>query len=460
MAGNKAATSAAPHTADREIVLSRVFDAPRQLVWDAWTDPKQVVQWWGPRGFTTTIHEMDVRPGGVWRHTMHGPDGAKFPNKIVFVEVVKQERIVYVGSGGKEGDPGVHFQTTWTFEEEGGRTKLTICMVFDSIEERERVIKDFGAVEGGKQTLGRLAEQLAKTPIIIERVFDALAETVWQALTDLNQMKQWYFAPLNSFEPEVGFETQFTVRHNEKDYLHIWKVTQLVPGKKISYNWKYGGKPGESSVTFELFPEGNKIKLKLTHEGLETFLPEANPELARGNFVQGWTHFSSALKQFVEGAKELPARELVITRVFDAPRELVFRAWTDSKHMAQWWGPKGFTNPVCELDVQPGGSILIHMRGPDGVVYPMTGTYQEVVEPLKLVFTSAALDEKGNSMFEVLTTVIFAEQGGKTKQILRARVIKKTAQAAPYLAGMEAGWTQSLERLDAFVIKQAREQSA
>jgi uncharacterized protein YndB with AHSA1/START domain len=140
-------------------------------------------------------------------------------------------------------------------------------------------------------------------------------------------------------------------------------------------------------------------------------------------------------------------RELVLTRVFDAPRELVFKAWTDPKQVAQWWGPHGFTNPVCDLDVRPGGAIRIHMRGPDGTVYPMTGVYNEVVEPERLVFTSAALDADGNPMFEVLTTVTFAEQGGKTKQIMRARVIKSTAEAAPYIKGMEAGWTQSLERL-------------
>jgi uncharacterized protein YndB with AHSA1/START domain len=140
------------------------------------------------------------------------------------------------------------------------------------------------------------------------------------------------------------------------------------------------------------------------------------------------------------------AQELVLTRVFDAPRELVFKAWTDPQRVAQWWGPRCFTNPVCELDVRPAGAIRIHMRGPDGTVYPMTGVYQ-VVEPERIVFTSAALDAEGNPLFEVLTTVTFVEQDGKTKQTLHARVIKRTAEAAPYLKGMEAGWTQSLERL-------------
>jgi uncharacterized protein YndB with AHSA1/START domain len=147
-------------------------------------------------------------------------------------------------------------------------------------------------------------------------------------------------------------------------------------------------------------------------------------------------------------AQEKANPELTITRILDASRKLVFNAWIDPKHVAQWRGAHGFTNPVCELDLRP---------GPDGIVYPMTGAYQEVVEPERLVFTSAALDLDGNPMFEVLNTMTFAEEGGKTKQIVRARVIKKTAQAAPYLAGREAVWTQSLERLAACVATESKE---
>jgi len=139
--------------------------------------------------------------------------------------------------------------------------------------------------------------------------------------------------------------------------------------------------------------------------------------------------------------------DLEITRVFDAPRELVFKAWTETSHMAQWWGPKGFTNPVCELDVRVGGAIRIHMRAPDGVVYPMTGVFQEIVEPERLVFVSSALDADGKSMFDILNTVLFAEQRGKTTLTLQARVISATALAPQYLKGMEMGWTQSLDRL-------------
>lgn len=150
-------------TMDREIVISRVLDAPRELVWEVWTDPKHVVHWWGPNGFTTTIETMDVRPGGVWKHVMHGPDGTDYPNKSVFIEVVKPERIVYSHGGGREGGPGAHFEATWTFDAlKGNKTRATGRMVFASAADREHVVREFKAIEGGHQTLGRLAGYLAK----------------------------------------------------------------------------------------------------------------------------------------------------------------------------------------------------------------------------------------------------------------------------------------------------------
>jgi uncharacterized protein YndB with AHSA1/START domain len=139
--------------------------------------------------------------------------------------------------------------------------------------------------------------------------------------------------------------------------------------------------------------------------------------------------------------------DLVITRVFDAPRELVWKVWTDPTHLAQWWGPKGFTNPRCEWNAQPKGSIRIDMRGPDGVIYPMSGVFQELIEPERLVFLSSALDDKGNSMFDILNTVTLADHRGKTELTLQVRVIKATAHAPQYLKGMEIGWNQSLDRL-------------
>ncbi len=152
-------------------------------------------------------------------------------------------------------------------------------------------------------------------------------------------------------------------------------------------------------------------------------------------------------------ATTLAERGLVFTRVIDAPRELVWKAWTEPGHVAEWWGPQGFTNPVCELDVRPGGAIRIDMRGPDGTVYPMMGVFREIVAPERLVFTSVALDEKGKPLFEELNTVTFERHDGKTKLTIHASVSKATAEAEPYLAGMEQGWNQSLDRFAAYVVK-------
>ena len=156
MTGSQAAT-----VNDREIVISRVFDAPRDVVFSAWTDPEQVAQWWGPDGFSTTTHEMDVRPGGVWRFIMHGPDGVDYKNRIVFREVTPRERLVYVHDDDGEGASG-EFVATVTFVDVGGKTELTMRSQFASKAERDRVVEEFGAIEGGKQTLARLAEHLAK----------------------------------------------------------------------------------------------------------------------------------------------------------------------------------------------------------------------------------------------------------------------------------------------------------
>ena len=149
----------AASTVDREIVITRVLDAPRELVFRAWTEPDHVVKWWGPQGFTTTTKEMDVRPGGVWRFVMHGPDGRDYKNKIVFSEVTKPERLVYAHADDGETEP-VSFQVTVTMDDQGGKTKLTMRMVFPSVEERDRVVKEYGALEGAKQHVDRLAEHL------------------------------------------------------------------------------------------------------------------------------------------------------------------------------------------------------------------------------------------------------------------------------------------------------------
>jgi uncharacterized protein YndB with AHSA1/START domain len=134
--------------------------------------------------------------------------------------------------------------------------------------------------------------------VVIERTFNAPVERVWKSLTDVAQMRQWYF-DLKEFKPEVGFEFRFVVEQEGTTYDHRCKVTEVIPQKKLAYTWRYKGHEGDSLVTFELFADGNETRLKLTHEGLETF-PKI-PAYARENFEKGWTEIiESELKQFVE----------------------------------------------------------------------------------------------------------------------------------------------------------------
>ena len=143
-----------PVVKEREIIHTRLLSASPDLVFKVWTDPKHVAIWWGPNGFTNTIHEMDVKSGGIWRFMMHGPDGTNYPNKIVFKEVVKPSRLVYIHSSDKPNDP-IEFHVTVTVEARGDKTHLTMHAIFQTAAAFEEV-KKFGAIEGGTQHLNRL----------------------------------------------------------------------------------------------------------------------------------------------------------------------------------------------------------------------------------------------------------------------------------------------------------------
>ena len=142
---------------------------------------------------------------------------------------------------------------------------------------------------------------------------------------------------------------------------------------------------------------------------------------------------------------------VTLTRVFDAPRALVWRAWTDPKMLAQWFGPRGFTSSVPESDVRVGGGLRIVMHGPDGNDHPMKGVFREVRPPDQLVFTNVAVDKDGNHLLEGETTVTLTEKSGKTTLTLKTYAVGKVPIAPQMLAGMEAGWTQSIDKLEELV---------
>jgi uncharacterized protein YndB with AHSA1/START domain len=143
--------------------------------------------------------------------------------------------------------------------------------------------------------------------------------------------------------------------------------------------------------------------------------------------------------------------DLTFVRTYDAPRELVFDVWTNSKHVREWWGPKGFTNPVCIVEPHVGGKFHVHMQWPDGPVIPGGGEIREIVKPSRLVFSSTAEDDKGNRLLEALNTVTFVEKNGKTEVTLHAKMIFLAPGMEQAAEGMEEGWSQSLEKLAAYI---------
>jgi len=186
-----------------EIEIIRLYDAPVKAVWDAWTDPEQVAQWWGPRGFTLTTHSKDLRPGGNWNYTMHGPDGVDYPNKTHYFEVEPYARLVY--DHGASDDRPPLFRVTVVFAEIAGKTRMEMRMTLptpEAAEETKRFIKK----AGGNATWDRLAEFLAKQSsdqelFVINRTFAAPIETLFELWTNPDHFSKW-LAP-------TGFTMEF-----------------------------------------------------------------------------------------------------------------------------------------------------------------------------------------------------------------------------------------------------------
>jgi uncharacterized protein YndB with AHSA1/START domain len=146
-------------TKDREITISRTLNAPVELVWEVWTKPEHIANWWGPNGFTNTISKMDVNPGGEWSLTMHGPDGTDYKNESIFKEIIQHKKIVY------QHVSSPHFISTIEFEAQGEQTHLKWHMLFETTEEFIRVVKTFKADEGLKQNVEKLDVYLAKMSV-------------------------------------------------------------------------------------------------------------------------------------------------------------------------------------------------------------------------------------------------------------------------------------------------------
>lgn len=201
------------------ITLTRVYDAPLSAVWDAWTDPEQVAQWWGPRGFTLTTHSRDLRTGGHWHYTMHGPDGVDYENTAQYLEVLPQQRMVYDHGGHKDRPP--LFRVTALFTERDGRTQLDMSMTFATPEIAEET-RGFIKKAGGEATWDRLAEYLGKKltgaeRFFIVRTFDAPIDRLYEMWTDPDHLARWL--------PPTGATMEFLRKEPHVGGVSFYKMT-------------------------------------------------------------------------------------------------------------------------------------------------------------------------------------------------------------------------------------------
>lgn len=296
-----------------EIRITRVYDAPVQAVWDAWTDPEQVAQWWGPRGFTLTTHSKDLKPGGSWNYTMHGPDGVDYPNKTHYLEVEKHSKLVY--DHGANDDRPPLFRVTVLFSEIDGKTRMDMSMALPTPEAAAKTRK-FIKNASGDSTWDRLAEYLekessGKEKFVINRSFDAPIELMFEMWTNPEHFSQWL--------PPTGFEMQFIrsdikpggntfyVMTNNADvkmvgraeYLEIRKPDCIVytqqfcdENEKISRHPMAPVWPETMLTTVALAEEGpGRTRVTVTWEPYGPATPEEIDIFvkSKGSMTQGWT---------------------------------------------------------------------------------------------------------------------------------------------------------------------------
>lgn len=305
-----------------ELRLTRVYEAPVKAVWEAWTDPAQAAQWWGPRGFTITTHSKDLRPGGHWNYTMHGPDGVDYPNNTKYLEVEEYKKLVY-DHGGNEEQPPL-FRVTVLFSEKNGKTTMDMTMTMPSPEATE-TIKGIIKKASGNSTWDRLAEYLEKEAtgkerFVINRSFDAPLEKMFEMWSNPDHIAKWT-AP-------TGFEMEF-IRHDVRPgggnfycmsgngfkmygrthYLEIEKPNRIVYTQEFTDEKENLSRhpmaptwPATMLTRIDFTAEGdNQTRVTVTWEcygdttaeELATFVKE------RGGMTQGWTGSFDKLEEYL-----------------------------------------------------------------------------------------------------------------------------------------------------------------
>jgi uncharacterized protein YndB with AHSA1/START domain len=471
MPARTAVREAAPE-APEVVVISRLFDAPRALVWEAWSSHAQLARWWGPMGFTTPRGSVELRRGGPFSLVMRGPNGTEYPMEGFVREVEAPARLVWSALVHDE----TRVETTVTFEEEGGKTRLTVRQTVPRDPKMAR-----GQKPGWSQSLERLATALVESnaagasssptadrEIATSRVFDAPRDLVWQAWTDPKHLAHWYGPngfTVTSHEMDVrpGGVWRLTMHGPDgTDYPNLTRYVEVVRPERLVY--EHGSAERDEDrfdVTVTFTDEGagkTRVSMRMvcaTRERRDRFVNVFGAlQGNRQTMDRLETHLALA-----DGPK------LVLTRTFDAPRDLVWKAWTEAARLSGWWGPKGFSWAGGTMDLRPGGIFHYGLTTPDEKA-TMWGrfVYREVVEPSRLVFVVSFSDVNGGVTLhpmaadwplEVLNVLTFEESGGKTTLTIEGLPLHASeAERRAFEAGigsMEKGFGGTMDQLVAFL---------
>lgn len=435
---------------DREITLTREFAAPRSLVFRAWTDPANLARWWGPHGFTVTTHEFAFRVGGLWRHTMHGPDGTDYPNRVRFDQVVPNERLEYTQDDDGASDH-LPFQVVVTFEDRPGGTFLTLRMRWDTAEQCAAVKEKYGAVEGGRQTLERLAAHLATDPcaIVSRRRFAAPRGLVWRTLTDPAHLARWwgpagFTTDIHRFDLRPGGIWQLSMHGPDgTDYHNQCEFVEVTPPERLVYRHLVPVSHFTMTITLAECPDGTEMTWRMQFASPEAC--EAARSVVAPSNEQNFDKLADLLPNLT--ALTVPSdTEIRLTRRFAAPRELVWRATTSPELIPNWWGPRGSTATVREMDFRVGGHWRFTVRMADGSEHPFCGEYRLIQPPEKLEQTFA-YDVPGFREQPVIETIRYEEVDGGTQLTVTIQHASKEARDGHLASGMEGGAAQSHDRL-------------
>lgn len=287
--------------AGRELIITRLLNAPRALVWEVWTNPEHIKNWWGPDGFTNTIFTMDLQVGGVWDLVMHGPDGTDFKNKSVFTNIIKPERIEFDHISAPK------FHVTISFEAQGNKTLLTWHMLFRNTEEFNQTVKVFKADEGLKQNVAKLERYLASTAITKEltltRTIEAPIDSVFKAWTDAVLLSQWwgpsgYINPICTIEAKIGGVIYIEMQAPDGTvYPMNGNFIEIIVPERLAFSSgpveKNGSHPFEALTTVIFIDKNGQTEITVTTE-LSKITPEAAPYLTGMN--EAWTQSLDRLK--------------------------------------------------------------------------------------------------------------------------------------------------------------------